>query len=380
MERVRILHVITGLNRGGAEGVLFRLIERTRTRFDHVVAVLSGEGHFGPLLRSSGISVHVLGLHPVLGAASGLAQLCRIIRRERPDVVQTWLYHSDLLGGLASWLTSSNPVIWAVRNNNLDAASIGTATRLVARCSAALSRFVPQLIVYNSASAALAHRAFGYRAPREQVIRNGFDLDRFRPDAAARARLRSEMGLGANDIVIGMVARWDVQKDHANLLRAMQKVAQSRPEAILLLVGSGMESANPSLRNLLHETQLEQRTRLSGPRDDIPAVMNALDLHVLSSLGEAFPNAVAEAMACGTPCVATDVGDAACVVGDAGWVVPARDSELLAAAILEALDAIAIRSRDWYAARCRERVATHFSLTSMADAFSAAWLDARGRC
>jgi glycosyltransferase involved in cell wall biosynthesis len=224
------------------------------------------------------------------------------------------------------------------------------------------------------------HVRLGYAAEKFVIIPNGYDVGRFQPDAAARARLRAEWGVPDAVPLLGMVARFDPQKDHANLLAACARLQASGADFAAVLVGTGCDAGNAALVQQLAAAGLTQRVRLLGRRDDVPAVMAALDLHVLSSAyGEAFPNVLAEAMACGTPCVTTDVGDAALIVGDTGWVVPPRDPKALADAIGTALLEHAERPTDWSmrGRAARERVAGHFGIESMVAAYRTVWQTAR---
>jgi glycosyltransferase involved in cell wall biosynthesis len=371
-KRIRIVHVITSLGRGGAESVLTRLVLATRTEFEHAVVSLRDESHFGRILRGEGIEVHALRLGYGRNLLGAVMELIGFIRRRDPAVTQTWLYHADLLGGLAARLAFKGSVIWGVRNTNLGQEAIRRSTQLVAWLSARLSGIVPDAIACNSIVARGAHIKFGYSGTLFRIIPNGYDIERFRPDRAARVAIRAELGVAPGEALIGNVARWDAQKDHATLLAALRLIVEGRPGIRLLLVGDRMERSNASLVSLVRKSALDAHVILAGPRDDIPAVMNALDLHVTASLGEAFPNAVAEAMACGTPCVVTDVGDAAHIVGNTGWVTRSRDPGALAAAIQEALRELE-RERDVRSVACRARIVDNFSLTRMTTAYATLW-------
>ena len=371
--RPRILHVITGLGRGGAETVLSRLVTATQADFEHAVIALRGDDHYGPILRSHGVNVRALNIGRGRYTTAGIIDLVRIIRHERPSIVQTWMYHANLLGGVTARLAGVRPVLWAIRNMNLSAAAISPSTRFIAWLGAQLSGAVPDAIICNSTESARVHAVFGYSRSLLSVIPNGYDVTRFQPDPAVRAATREQFGIAPEHLLIGMVARWDPQKDHANLLHAFRIVAQRDPSVRALLVGDGMEPANQALSALMRATGVEGKVILAGGRDDVPAIMNALDLHVLSSLGEAFPNALAEAMACGTPCVTTAVGDAAFIVGTTGWVVAPRDSEALAAAVLQAIARLRLEGREALSALARARIVENFALSRMTNAYAALW-------
>ncbi|MGK4922856.1 glycosyltransferase family 4 protein [Bordetella hinzii] len=370
---MRIAHIITGLGQGGAESVLYRLACYTDTPTRHVVISLTDEGVYGARLRAAGITVHALGMPRGRVTLSGVRALRALLRAEAPDAVQTWMYHADLIGGLAARLAGIKAVAWGIRNSgdHLDRSS--RSARMVLRACAALSRWVPRAIVCAAQDAAQRHRALGYDGRSMVVIPNGYDLSRYAPDAEAGARMRARWGVGADVPLIGCVARWDPLKDHRNLLAAMGQLLREGQELKCVLVGRGMTPGNADLVALIESEGLRGRVLLTGPSDDVAAVMNSLDLHVLSSCAEGFPNVVAEAMACGTPCVVTDVGDAAHIIGDTGVVVPAEQPAALARGIAQALREVGARGRAAAGAAGRERVLALFDLGRMVRAYEAVW-------
>ncbi len=249
---------------------------------------------------------------------------------------------------------------------------------LVSSISAKLSSFLPKKIISCSIKATQTHQALGYRADKFVTIPNGYALDDLQPNGSARADVRNGLGIQANTFVLGMVARFDVQKDHANLLRALVLLRTNTSDNfICLLIGHGMTSSNKALTDLIDQERLHDHVMLLGQRNDIPSVMNALDLHVLSSLGEGFPNVLAEAMACGTPCATTDVGDAALIVDKFGWVVPPRDSQALFGAIHAAESKFRSDPAGWKALRvsCRMHIVANFELSKMIKSYRDVWLE-----
>jgi len=369
-----VVHVIAGLAQGGAEAVLFRLVEAQQGRWRTVVISLTDSGIYGPRIESLGAQVHSLGMARGRLSIGGLRRLYRLLVDIRPDVVQTWMYHADLVGGAVARLAGCRNVVWGIRNSDLDPVLTTRATRVVARLCSAVSGVVPSAIISCSERAAQVHRAIGYRAEKMVIVPNGFDLGRFAPDPNARLAIRTAHAIAADDPLIGCVARWDPQKDHANLFRALALLRERGCVLRCLLVGMGMEDGNPALRALIDRAAVRGQLILLGPRDDVPAVMNAIDLLVLpSAYGEAFPNVLAEAMACGTSCVATDVGDSRLIVGECGTVVPPRNASALADAIEASLARPADRRRA--AAGCRARIESRFALSVMVAAFERVWTD-----
>ena len=372
-ENTKIFHIITGLNDGGAEAVLYRLCTAGKAHQQAVISLMD-EGKYGPLLREAGVKVYCLGMQPGRVSMGGVTRLWRLLRQEQPDVVQTWMYHADLLGGIVARLAGVSRVFWGIRNSILEPGKSRRSTIYVARLCAFLSHWVPSKIVCCANKSAEVHADLGYAQQKLVVIANGYDLGRFSPDRIARNRLRSEWGVDAGMPLLGMVGRFDPFKDHKNLIEALGQLRQSGRAFQFVLVGNGLSETNRELAGWIDAQNLRDQIILLGPRSDIPAVMNALDLHVLSSSAEAFPNVLSEAMACGTPCVTTDVGDAALIVSETGWVVPAYNPQALAQAMASALS-IRVDAPVWTKRQqaAREHIEANFSLDAMVRAYQAVW-------
>ena len=335
---IRVLHIITGIGYGGAEMALLKLITSSGPRFRSHILSLSSDLSLAGRLEGTAESIHSLDLPPRLTSLwRGVQGVSDEIRTVRPHVVQTWMYHADLLGGLVSkW--HRLPVVWNVQSGTLDANGIRRRTIRLARVCAMLSHQVPAAIVSCSHAGVEAHTRMGYRRSRFRVIANGVNPELFKPDSAIRALVRAQLGIGPHEQAIGMIARYHPQKDHANFLRAAREIASTHPRTRFVLVGPEIDRSE-EIERLLQQLGLQGRTLRLGVRADIPNLLCALDLHVLSSAyGEGFPNVLAEAMSAGVPCVVTNVGDSALIVADTGRAVPAQAPAALAAACREILD------------------------------------------
>jgi len=371
----KVCHIITGLNNGGAEGVLFRLCA-----FDvsntHIVISLMDEGKYGPLLRDAGVTVYSLNMRAGRVSLGGLIKLYKLLRLLKPDVVQTWMYHADLIGGLVAKMAGIKSIFWNVRHSTLESGKSKRSTIWVAKACAYLSSWGPNRIVYCAHSAQAVHEAIGYKVGKAVVIANGYDLTQFFPDSAAGQLARQSLNIHASELVIGMIGRFDPQKDHANLIKALGQVKASGFKFKVILVGSDMGSENQEVLAWIERANLKDNIILLGQRADIPRIMNGIDLHVLSSsFGEGFPNVLAEAMACGTPCVATDVGDSKVIIADTGWVAPPNNPKLLADCITVALDEKETNEVVWSNRKnaSRKRIVDNFSIDEMIGSYQRVW-------
>ena len=360
-----LCHVITSTRVGGAEAQLLRFLRATPPDRAHQrVISLEPLGSLAPQMEAAGAQVLSLNLRPGPAALlSGVRALASLLRAQPAQVVQTWMYHADLLGLAASRLAGRPPVVWSLRCSDL---ALSRSTALVVRLCALLSSRAAA-VVANSASGLAWHQGLGYRNQRPRMIPNGFDCDLFRPDAQARAQAREELGLGPEHLLVGHVARWDPAKDHANFLAAASQVAQDLPQARFALIGQGTEQGNPALA-ACQAPALAGRCFLLGQRDDVPRWLAAMDLFVSSSRSEGFPNAVGEAMACATPVVATDAGDTALILGETGRVVPVGQPQSLAQAMAQVL-ALPAPERQAMGAQGRRRMEEHYAAPVMVRAY-----------
>ncbi|MGK6321603.1 glycosyltransferase [Sphingomonas sp. DT-51] len=375
---MRVLHVITGLDVGGAETMLARLLEHGR-RHPHLcseVISLIPPGRGGARVAATGTPVADLGMAAGMPSPRALLSLARAIAVRRPDVIVAWMHHAQLAATLAAalarpWLRV--PVIWNVRHSIADLTEEKPLTRLVLRMQALLSGGA-RAIVYNAHAAADQYRRLGFRARDQRVIPNGFDLVAPVPREAARAVLRERLGVAGGGPLIGMVARAAPMKDAPNLLRAVAIARAQGLAARVLLVGKGMDE-DPALAPASYGLPADSVVR-RGHRGDVADWLGGLDLLALpSAWGEGFPNVVGEAMLAGVPCVATDVGDSAALIGDTGAVVPPRDAAALAAALVR-LGTLPAERREALGERARARVRAHHDIRDVVDRYAALYRDA----
>jgi glycosyltransferase involved in cell wall biosynthesis len=368
-----VVHLITDLDVGGAEMMLARLVEHSdSTRVSSAVICLTAPGAVAERIRRARVPLYSVDMRPRRLNGLALWRLSRCLRRLKPDVLQTWLYHSDLTGLVAGTLAQVPNVVWNIRCGELQPGDHAFSLRSIIRSLAWLSH-VPATVVANSAAGKRVHEQLGYRPRRWAIIPNGIDTEEFRPAVGARLQVRRELGLGDDCPLVGVLARVHPMKDHGTFLKAAAAIAGTRSDVRFVLAGRGVQE-DPGLAAIVRDLGLSSRVHRLGERADAANLLSAFDVAVSSSYSEAFPNVVAEAMACGTLCVVTDTGDSAAIVGDTGVVVPPRDAAALSHGInrLLHLDANARRALSIAA---RDRIVTEFSIQRSVSMYEALYAE-----
>jgi glycosyltransferase involved in cell wall biosynthesis len=361
-----VMHVITDLTVvGGAEQMLLKLAQvLPGLGVEMCVVSLGGRGELGAEIESAGVPVRSLRARSLRHLPAAVLALAREIRARDPDIVQTWLYHGDFIGTISNALAGLRTLVWNIRCSDIDLDLDNKNTAWI-RWMLARASAVPNLVIANSRAGLDAHHALGYRPRSELIIPNGFDGSAFRPDPVARVRIRAELCVGPDQPLIGMAARVAPMKDHESFLQAARELAQQRGNVVFALAGAGTEPHSP-LAGRAAALGLDGRVRMLGKRADMAQVFAAFDVATLSSAhGEGFPNVLGEAMSCGIPCVATDVGDAAIIIRDTGCIVPPRAPQALAEAWRNMID-LDVNARRTLGLAARAHISQHYEITRVA--------------
>lgn len=360
---MKVTHIIADLPDGGAETMLYRLLTHTdRMAFESRVISLMGLGVFGEKIQELGVPVQTLGMRRSAPNPLSVLRLAGWLRSDPPDVVQTWMWHADLIGGLAARMAGRMPVAWGIHSSGLDPQKSKRSTVWVSKACSGTATWLPTRVVCCSNASRRAHEQMGYPPEKMRVIYNGFDLTDFKPDPAARLSVREELGVAADTPLIGMVARFDAPKDHRNFIQAAALLRRRMPNVDFVLCGHEIDWENETLVGWIDAAGIRDRCHLLGRREDVPRLTAALDVATLSSsYGEAFPLVLGEAMACEIPCVTTNVGDSAEIVGETGLVTPPKDSGALAEGWRELLE-LSPAERTRLGVSARQRIEKHFNL------------------
>lgn len=363
---MNIIHIITNLGDGGTEKVLFNICKYDHKN-KHTVICLKKSGKYHLLLTQLGIKVLFIKIN--LFSIYKFLTLIRTLKNLKPDIVQTWLPHSDFIGGIAARLSGINRVVWNIRYTRVNGV-VKLRTIILIHILSKLSNFIPKKIIVVSKSALRNCIDLGYKSKKLNLVQNGYDLSIFNP-LQKKNFIRKKFRIEDNIPLLGKVARYDLTKDHSNLLNSLSILKKKNIKFFCILIGSNIN--NSELVKEIKRLELSENIKLISKCNDISEYMKELDIHILTSRTEGFPNVVAESMACGTPCVVTNVGDAALIVGKTGWVVPPEDSIKLAKTIKEALSEIGNKDWDKRCSEARLRIKNNFEMSKMIKSYNIIW-------
>ena len=336
---MKIIHVITDLNKGGAEFALFRLLRYASQNDNfntHHVISLSPNGYFEDEILKLGFTVDCLDFNK--DRFGSLKKLYSLIKSSKTDVIQTWMYHSDFIGGFIARILGIKKIYWGIHHSNLSIKANKLSTFLLIRFLAFFSYFVPKKIISCSKYSINIHKKIGYKdiflySPL------GYDFQEFYFDKDKRLLYRNKWNCNDEDFIIGIVARWDSQKDIGNLLSAFSKLQVEDKPIKYVIVGSGLNESNGEFLNLIEFYGINRDNLiLEGTTNDVQGVLCGFDLKVLSSRGEAFPNVLVEAMLCERNCLSTNVGDVTEILTSNNWVVDKENSQQFFIAIQSAYE------------------------------------------
>jgi glycosyltransferase involved in cell wall biosynthesis len=374
--RKKIVFVVTDLAMGGAEIMLYRLLSQLdSSKFQAYVISLMEHESLTSSIENLGVPVHSLELIRGSVKLTALWRLVCLMYKIKPDLIQGWMYHANIaVLTIPVFYYCDVPILWSIHNSIYSLSYEKKKTAAIIQFSAYFSKFLTQ-VIYVSRVSQQQHEALGFSVSNGTIIPNGIDCNLFMPSAIAHLSVKAELGLPEYSILIGLIARFDPLKDHSTFIEAASLIAKKVSDIHFLLIGALIDRENTFLYQMIQRYNLLHQFHLLGERSDIPRLMASLDIATSSSYSEAFSLAIAEAMACGVPCVVTDVGDSAWIVSDTGRVVPVRSPQALADAWQELIDLGQEKRKDLGNA-ARSRILEKFSLNSVVAQYEALYQNA----
>lgn len=369
----KVVHIIIGLNIGGAELMLKRLVLNSNKSdsFSHEVISLTDLGLIGQDLEKHGIQVYTLGMTSIVSLPKIYVKLVKLLKNIRPDIVQTWMYHADFIGGLAAKQVGIKKIIWGIRTTDVTQGGSKLTVALRGIC-AKLSYRIPTDIICAAHVSKDIHIQVGYDPSKMHVIPNGFELDKLVATEQDRENLRREFNIPSDAIVLGSVGRFNVVKNQKFFVDVAALLVKKYPKLIFMMVGRDNTTDNAELMSWINEHNLASHFRLLGQRQDIPVCLKAMDIFCLHSKTEGFPNVLGEAMAIGVLPVALNVGDAEYLLGISKYI--ANNSEDMVNIINNA-----ITQKDYSSEIIsfnKNRILNYFALDSIVKKYENLYLEA----
>lgn len=366
---MKILHIITDLFRGGAETMLYKLVEALPigSGFEHSIISMTDVNMFD--FDSMGVEVVNLGMRRRAPSLNALRMLRKTVRFVNPDLIQGWMYHGNIAASFAA--LHNIPVVYGIHHSLNRLGEEKILTRILVSMGARLASLQVSRVVFCSETSRIQHEAVGYPAFKSEFIPNGFDCRRFLPVGNAKHNARQMVGIALpeDSLVAGHVARYHPMKNHVGIIYSFAEVVKLHPQAHLVMIGHDVTPDNLKLQKAINAAGLEGSVHLLGERSDIDRVMPVFDIYLSGSWGEAFPLVLGEAMSCGVPCIATNVGDSAALVGNTGRIVPPGNEPALSYAINE-MFAMPAEVRQALGEAARKRVLAEFSLPVVAERYA----------
>lgn len=367
---MKILHVITGLENGGAENTLYKICKYDKKN-QHIVISLTGKGKYYSILKKINIEVYCLNLK--FYSILKIINLIKLLNLIKPDILQTWLIIGDFLGGVCGRLAGIKNIVWNIHHSKLNLNTTKLRNIIFIKLLAKLSHIIPKYIIVVSKNGIKNCKVLGYCKKKLYFIPNGYELSIFKSNKKLKLDFKKKFKIKKKIPLIGTVSRYDPIKDHTTFLNALSLIKLKKVEFLCFLVGSNLDYKNQKLVEKIKELNLTNNIKLLGVKKNIPEIMNALDIHILTSISEAFPNVIVEAMACKTPCIATNVGDCSFIIGKSGWIIPPQNSSKLASTIKVAISEIGKKKWNIRCDQGRERIIKNFDISKMIKSFNKLW-------
>lgn len=379
---MKIIHIINSLKKSGAESSLYRLTkfhkEKYENKIDITIITLIDNGFYEADLKKRGIKVFSLGIKKNNNYFKLLQKIFKFrdfIKKERPDIIQSWMYHSNFLTIFIPIKFSKN-IFWNIRHTVLNLKISKKTTILISIFCAIFSRFVPKKIIYCSEKSIKFHEKVHYYDRNKTVlIDNGFSNKIFFPSKHKRFSFRKKYNLKQSNIVLGFAGRYALEKNINSLLLGFSEISEKNKNIYLCMAGKNINIQNNELMSYINNYNINEKVILLNEQKNLLKFYNGIDLLLLTSHTESFPNVIAEAMLCSTPVLSSDVGCAKKIINNCGFIMKDNNPLTLSNNLQKIIKIFKNNKKKWQILKSKSnsRIKRDFSIDKMANMYLKIW-------
>ena len=368
---MKIFNIISGLNRGGAETLLYNFIIND-FKNTHIIISLSKNGYYKKVLLDKNYEVYDFETDNFFKLFSSTYKIFKILKKHKPNILQTWLYKADFIGSILSLFTNIK-LYWSLHHSKPQNFKINIKTRFSYLILSIFSFVFPNKIFCCGKEVKLFHSKIGYKRSKLKVIFNGYDINKF--NLKNNNKYLTKLSLNNKMFILGTVARWDKYKDFQTLFKSLNILDKHFKNWRLIIAGSNLTNKNNKLRKLIEKNNIIDKVLAIGEINDVENLYKIMSLNLLISKAEGFPNVLAESMLSGVPCIATDVGDNKLIISEYGMTVKPNDYEDLANKISNFILNLSNKNQhESLKKECRKTIMKNYSLEKMIKNYNEYWL------
>ena len=379
---MRIIHIINSLKKGGAEGNLYRLCKYQKKKYKNKIKItiitLIDKGYYEPDLKKLGINVVSLKINKqkkIFFLIKKLIKFRKIFNNKKPDVIQSWMYHSNFLTLLLP-MKYYNIIYWNIRHSELNTKISKKMTITISLICGLLSKIIPKKIIYCSERSQFFHEKFHfYSKGKSSLIENGFNFKTYYPSKKLRINFRKKVNINKDDIILGYAGRYARQKNIPSMLLAFSKIAKINNNIYLYMVGRDITKKNDELSNLINELDIKKKVFFLPEQKNLVQFYNGIDFLLLASHSESFPNVIAESMLCSTPVFSSNAGCAKQIINNFGFLITKNDAETIFYGLKKSILLLKKNTKKWNILKfkARTQIKKNFSIQKMADKYLTTW-------
>ena len=380
---MKITHIINSLKKGGAEGNLYRLCKFNKKKYkdkiDITIITLIDNGFYEDEIKKNGIKIFSLEINKKIkffDFTKKILKLRKFIKKQNPDIIQSWMYHSNFIT-LFFPKIFYNKIFWNIRHSELNTKISKKMTILLSIICGLFSKTIPKKIIYCSEKSIEFHENVHFYSKNKTVlINNGFSDKTYYSSKYLRSNFRKKNKIKRSDIILGFAGRYAKQKNITSLLLAFSKIMKNYKNVYLYMVGKDINHQNKELTNYVFNLKIKNRVFFLNEQKNLLKFYNGIDMLVLSSHSESFPNVVAEAMLCSTPVLSSNAGCSKKIIKDYGFIMSNNNSQSIIHSLKKSINVFNNKKKRWRSLKKNSRlqIKKNFSIEKMANIYFQEWI------